>query len=109
METLENDKVHIMVKLQSHGNRETVNINARVDWGATEEFIYKHVCKKYGSKMIKVEIERKICLADRKLSAMGPVTHMAKVPMDISNHRELATFQVANLQYHKVILGMLWI
>jgi len=40
---------------------------------------------------------------------MGPVTHMTKVPMDISSHRELATFQVANLQNHEVILGMPWL
>jgi len=33
---------------------------------------------------------------------------MTKVPMDISSHRELATFQVANLQNHEVILGMPW-
>jgi len=40
---------------------------------------------------------------------MGPVTHMTKVPMDISSHRELATFQVANLQNYEVILGMPWL
>jgi len=40
---------------------------------------------------------------------MGPVTHMTKVPIDISSHRELATFQVANLQNHEVILGMPWL
>jgi len=34
---------------------------------------------------------------------------MTKVPMDISSHRELATFQVANLQNHEVILGMPWL
>ena len=37
------------------------------------------------------------------------VTHMARVPMDISHHRELASFQVANLQQHEVILGMPWL
>ena len=98
-----------MVKLQLHGNKETVKINAMVDSGAMEDFIDKEVCKKQGIKMIKAEVERKISLADGKLSAMGPVTHMAKVPMDISNHRELATFQVANLQHHEVILGMPWL
>ena len=40
---------------------------------------------------------------------MGPVTHLTEVPMDINNHRELATFQVANLQHHEVILGMPWL
>ena len=39
---------------------------------------------------------------------MGPVTHMTKVPMDISSDRELETFLVANLQNHEVILGMPW-
>jgi len=34
---------------------------------------------------------------------------MTKVPMDISSYRELATFQVANLQNHDVILGMPWL
>ena len=108
-DTLENDKDHIMVKLQLRGDKETVNINAMVDSGATEDFIDKEVCKKHGIKMSKAEVERKIYLADGKLSAMGPVTHIARVPMDISNHRELATFQVANLQHHEVILGMPWL
>ena len=108
-ETLQNDKDHIMVKLQLHGYKETVKINAMVDSRATEDFIDKEVCKKHGIKMIKAEVERKIYLADGKLSPMGPVTHMAKVPMDISNYRELATFQVANLQHHEVILGMPWL
>ena len=108
-DTLENDKDNIMVKLQLHGDKETVNINAMVDSGATEDFIDKEVCKKHGIKMIKAEVERKIYLADGKLSTMGPVTHIARVPMDISNHRELATFQVANLQHHEVILGMPWL
>jgi len=40
---------------------------------------------------------------------MVPVTHMTKVPIDISSHRELATLQMANLQNHEVILGMPWL
>jgi len=59
--------------------------------------------------MIKAKNPREIYLADGKPSAMGPVTHMMKVPMDISSHRVLATFQVANLQNHEVILGMPWL
>ena len=108
-ETRENDKDHIMVKLQLNRDKEIVNINAMLDSGATEDFMDKEVCKKHGIKMIEAEVEWKIYLADGKLSAMGPVAHMAKVSMDISNHRELATFQVANLQHHQVILGMLWL
>jgi len=59
--------------------------------------------------MIKAKNPREIYLANGKPSAMGPVTHMTKVPMDISSHRELATFQVVNLQNHEVILGMPWL
>jgi len=59
--------------------------------------------------MMKAKNPREIYLADGKPSAMGPVTYMTKVPMDISSHRELATFQVANLQNHEVILGMPWL
>jgi len=59
--------------------------------------------------MIKAKNPWEIYLADGKPSAMGPITHMTKVPMDISSHRELATFQVANLQNHEVILGMPWL
>jgi len=59
--------------------------------------------------MIKAKKPREIYLADGKPSAMGPVTHMTKVPMDINSDRELATFEVANLQKHEVILGMPWL
>jgi len=108
-ETLDNDKDHIMVKIQLHGEQESVTINAMIDSGATEDFIDREVCNKHGIKMIKAKNPREIYLADGKPSAMGPVTHMTKVPMDISSHRELATFQVANLQNHRVILGMPWL
>ena len=108
-ETLEHDNDHIMVKIQLHGEKESVTINAMVNSGATEDFSDREVCNKHGIKMIKAENPREIYLADGKPSGMGPVTHMTKVPMDISSHRELATFQVANLQNYKVILGMPWL
>jgi len=34
---------------------------------------------------------------------------MTKVPMNISSYRELAPFQVGNLQNHEVIRGMPWL
>src|ERR1700759_5724678 len=108
-ETLENQNDHIMVKIHLHGEKETVTINAMIDSGATEDFIDQEVCNKHGIKMIRAKKPREIYLADGKPSAMGPVTHMTKVPMDISSHRELATLQVANLQNHEVILGMPWL
>jgi len=108
-DTLENDNDHIMVKIQLHGGKESVTINAMIDSGATEDFIDREVCNKHGIKMIKAKNPREIHLADGKPSAMGPITHMTKVSMDISSHRELATFQVANLQNDEVILGMPWL
>jgi len=98
-----------MVKIQLHGEKESVTINTMIDSGATEDFIDSEVCNKHGIKMIKAKNPREIYLVDGKPRAMGPVTHMTKVPMDISSHRELATFQVANLQNHEVILGMPWV
>ena len=110
-ETLKSDKDPIMVKIQLQGEKETVTINAMVDSGATEDFIDSEVCEKHRIKMIKAKNPREIYLADGKPSAMGPVTHLTEVTMDISNHRELAlaTLQVANLQHHEVILGMPWV
>jgi len=96
-DTLENDNDHIMVKIQLHGEKVSVTINAMIDSRATEDFIDREVCNKHGIKMIKAKNPREIYLADGKPSAMGPVTHMTKVTMDISSHRELATFQGANL------------
>jgi len=106
-ETLEHDNDHIMVKIQLHGEKESVTINAIIVSGATEDFIDREVRNKHGIKMIKAKNPMEIYLADRKPSAMGPLTHMTKVPMDISSHREVATFQVANPQNHEVILRML--
>ena len=105
-ETLEHENDHIMVKVHLLGEKKSVTINAMIDSGATEDFIDQGVCNKHGIKMIRAKNPREIYLADRKPSAMGPVAHMTKVSMDISSHRELATFQVANLQNHEVILGM---
>ena len=105
-DTLEHENDHIIVQVHLHGKEETVTINGMIDSGATEDFIDQEICNKLGIKMIKAKNQRQIYLADGKPSAMGPVTHMTEVPMDISSHRELATFQVANLQNHQVILRM---
>jgi len=108
-ETLGHDNDHIMVKIQLHGGKESVTINAMIDSEGTEDFINREVCNKHVIKMIKAKNPREIYLADGKASPIGPVTHMTKVSMDISSHRELATFQVANLQNQEVILGMPWL
>ena len=108
-DTLENDNDHIKGKIQLHGEKESVTINTMIDSGATEDFIDREVCNNHGIKMIKAKNPSEIYLADGKPRAMGPITHMTKVPMDISSHRELATFQVGNLQNHEVILGMPWL
>ena len=108
-ETLEHHNDHFLVKIQLHGGKESVTINAMIDSGATEDFIERDVCNKHRIKISKAKNPREIHLAEGKPSAMGPVTDMTKVPMDISSHRELATFQVANLQNQEVILGMPWL
>jgi len=94
-ETLDNDKHHIMVQIQPHGEKESVTINAMIDSGATEDLIDGEVCNKHGIKVITAKSPTEIYLEDGKPSAMGPVTHMTKVPMDISSHRESITFQVS--------------
>ena len=54
-EILQNDKDHILVQVQLHGEKETVTINAMVDSGATEDFIDSEVCKKHGIKTSKAK------------------------------------------------------
>ena len=41
---------------------------------------------------------REIYLANGKTSGLGPVTHIVKVSMNIGDHREMASLQVAYLQ-----------
>jgi len=65
-ETFDNDMDHIMVKIQLHGEKEAVTINAMIDSGATEDFIDREVCNKHGIKMIKAKNPREIYLADGK-------------------------------------------
>ena len=109
MESLEKEDDYIMIKVILHGEKEKLSINAMIDSGATEDFIDKEVCQKHQIDMIATENLREIYLADGNPSDMGPVTHIAKVPMTIGNHQELETLQVANLQNHEVILRMPWL
>jgi len=80
-----------------------------IDLGVTEDFIDNGFCTKYNIRTMQAKTTREVYLADGQPSAMGPITHTAKVPMDIGSHRELATFQVAELPNHQVILGMPWL
>jgi len=84
-------------------------MNAMFDSGATEDFIDKGFCNKYNIRTTQAKKTREVYLADGRPSDMGPITRTAKVPIDIGSHRELATFQVAKLPNHKVILGMAWL
>ena len=98
-----------MIKVNLHGKFESVNINAMIDSGATEDFINKRICDKHQITTKVAERPQEIYLADGNLSKMGTITHIADVQMEIRGHRELATLQVANLQNHKIILGMPWL
>jgi len=108
-EALNNENDHIMVTINLHGTIRQITINAMIDSGATEDFIDKGFCSKYNIRTKQAKTIREVYLADGRPSAMGPITHTAKVPMDIGSHRELAIFQVAKLPNHEVILGMPWL
>ena len=108
-EALNNQNDHIMVTIRLHGTTRQITINAMIDSGATEDFIDKGFCSKYNIRTTQAKTIREVYLADGRPSAMGPITHTAKVPMDIGSHRDLAIFQVAKLPNHEVILGMPWL
>jgi len=80
-----------------------------IDSAATEDFIDKGFCSKYNIRTTQAKTTREVYLADGQPSAMGPITHITTVPMDIGSHRELAIFQLAKLPNHEVILGMPWL
>jgi len=109
METLDNENDHIMVQIRLPGTKKQVTINPMIDSDATEDFIDKGLCSTYNIRTTQAKTIREVYLVDGQPSAMGPITHIAKVPMDIGSHRELATFQVAKLPNHEVILGMPWL
>jgi len=108
-EALNNENDHIMVTIKLHGTTRQITINAMIDSGANEDFINKGFCSKYNIRTTQAKRIREVYLADGRPSAMGPITHTAKVPMDIGSHRELAIFEVAKLPNHEVILGMPWL
>jgi len=108
-ETLDNENDHIMVQIRLQGTKRQVTINVMIDSGATEDFIDKGFCSKYNIRTTQAKTTREVYLADGRPSAMGQITHTAKVPMNIGSHRELATFQVAKLPNNEVILGMPWL
>jgi len=108
-EALNNENDYIIVTIRLQGTTRQTTINAMINSGATEDFIDKGFCSKYDIRTIQAKTIREVYLADGQPSAMGPITHTAKVPMDIGSHREFAIFQVAKLPNHEVILGMPWL
>ena len=86
-----------MIKVNLQGKNKEVSINAMIDSGAIEDFIDRTICDKHQIYTILAEKSREVYLTDGNLSEMGPITHIAKVPIEIIGHREIATLQVANL------------
>jgi len=91
-EALNNENDHIMVTIRLHGTTRQITIKAMIDLGATEDFINKGFCSKYNIRTTQAKTIREVYLTDGRPSAMGPITHTAKVSMDIGSHRELAIF-----------------
>ena len=91
---LENKNYHTMIRIRLHGTKDSTTINAMIDSGATEEFTDQEFCNKNQIKTTKAKNSREIYLADGEASSMGPVTHIARVPMDIGAYKEITTFQV---------------
>jgi len=108
-EALNDKNDHIMGTIRLHGTTKQITINAMIDSGATEDFIDKGFCSKYDIRTTQAKTVRDVYLADGRPSALGPITHTAKVPIDIGSHRELGIFQVAKHPNHEVILGMPWL
>ena len=98
-----------MIKVHIHSKYKKVSVSAMMDSGATEAFIDKTICDKHQIPPKLAEKPWEIYLADRNLSKMGPISHIAKVPMGIGGHQEQAMLQVANLQNQEIILGMPWL
>ena len=98
-----------MLNVNLHGGNREVSINTMIDSGATKDFIDKTICKNYQLPTTLAEIPSEIYLDDGNLSEMGLITHIAKVLIEMGNHREIATLQVANLPNHEIILGMPWL
>jgi len=108
-EALNNENDHLMVTIRLHSITKQITINAMIDSGATKDFIDQGFCSKYNIRTKQAKTIREVYLADGRPSAMRPITHIAKVPMHIGSHRELATVQVAKLPTHEVVLGMPWL
>ena len=70
-----------MIKVNLHGGNREVSINAMIDSGATEDFIDKTICDTHQIPTPLAEKPRELYLADGNLSEMGPITHIAKVPL----------------------------
>ena len=77
-----------------------------INTGATEDFSDQMIFDKHHIPTILAEKHREIYLADGILSEMGPITHIAKVPIEIGSLEEIATLQVANFQNDAIILEM---
>ena len=63
----ENDKDHVMIKVNLHGKYRNVSINAMIDSGATEDFIDKGICDKHQITTKMAERPGEIYLADGNL------------------------------------------
>ena len=107
-ESLDKESDH-MIKVNIHSKDQEITTNVMIDLGATDNFIDRDFCITNQLPLEKMKKPRGIFVVDGKSSSAGPITYTTTVPMDIGTHREIVTFQVANLKKHEAILGMPWL
>ena len=105
-ESLDKESDHIMIKVNIHNEDQDITTNVMIDLGATDDFIDRDFCISNQLPLEKMKKPREIFVVDGKSSSAGPITHTTTVPMDIGTHREIVTFQVANLKKYKAMLGI---
>jgi predicted aspartyl protease len=89
---------------------QTVKTVALVDCGATGyAFVNESFARHHNLPLHRLREERVVEVIDGRPIETGPITHLAKLPLNIHGHREQLPAFVTQLGHYPLVLGIPWL
>lgn len=89
--------------------KKIVALSGLLDYGASELFISQKTIQKHSIPMIRLKKPKKVFNADGIENKKGQVTHIVRLPIQVSDRTNMETMWVTDIGEEDFIIGLTWL
>jgi hypothetical protein len=101
---------HLVITCSLTMNNQEIPTHALIDCGATcIVLMYQDFARHHQIPLQELKEKKQVEVIDGRSIESGDITHMAKVDMQIQEHKEQLPMFITKLQHYPIVLGMPWL